>query len=178
MIESGIDPKSILMFTFTRKAADEMKARISNLIGAKASAVTICTYHSFCVKLLRKYGNQLGFNRNFVIYDEEDRLSLLKRIIKKYADTDEEKGMYDPIKTCNSISRYKSNLVTPQETTGALRELYTEYNDSLRAMNAFDFDDLQFYAIRLLETKPEVRKQVLKQYKYITAGMSAATIAR
>lgn len=183
MIESGIPAEQILMFTFTRKAANEMKERVEKLIGPKAKGMTISTYHSFCGKLLRQYAHIVGLQSNYTIYDEEDSMAALKQImsVSQSLQSVEAKDLRQ------AISIFKENLVSPEEALAhndgnfAQRQkaiAYRDYTAYLRRSNALDFDDLPYFTVKALQQSEIMRQQVNEQYKYITAGTSAATIVR
>lgn len=183
MIECGIPADQILMFTFTRKAANEMKERIEKLIGARAKGITVSTYHSFCGKLLRKYAEVVGLKKNYTIYDEEDSMNALREVMSANQTL---QGL-DIEDTRQSISIFKENLVTPEEAMArsdsnpAQKQkaiAYHDYAAYLRRSNALDFDDLPYFAVKALQQSEIMRRQVNDQYRYITAGTSAATIVR
>jgi len=168
MIEDGIPAENILLFTFTKKASNEIKDRVISKIGEAGKEITVGTYHSFCVKLLRKYSDYIGFARNFSIYDETDKMTILKEITQmKQAE----------LKTVvNYISRWKMNLISPEtamsiaknKTEESYADIYKKYSQKMRSCNSFDFDDLIFYAIKILEENKNVRDRVQDKYKYIT----------
>lgn len=183
MIECGIPADQILMFTFTRKAANEMKERIEKLIGSKAKGITVSTYHSFCGKLLRQYAEVVGLKKNYTIYDEEDSMNALKEVMSANQTL---QGL-DIEDARQSISIFKENLVTPEEAMARSNNnpaqkqkaiAYHDYAAYLRRSNALDFDDLPYFAVKALQNSETMRRQVNDQYRYITAGTSAATIVR
>lgn len=183
MIESGIPADQILMFTFTRKAANEMKERIEKLIGSKARGITVSTYHSFCGKLLRQYAEIVGLKKNYTIYDEEDSMIALREVV---AANQALHGI-DIKDLHNTISVFKENLITPEEAmtrnsnNPAQRQkaiAYRDYAAYLRRSNALDFDDLPYFAVKALQQSETMRRQVNDQYRYIVAGTSAATTVR
>lgn len=167
MLLDGINPYNILLFTFTNKAAKEIMNRIASAVGDDvASKITMGTYHSFCCKLLRKYGEKIGFEKRFSIFDADDSKKVLKKILKG-EDADE--------KIISSyISKNKHKLISPQvamtnEKDAKFAQYYKEYQDELFAQQAMDFDDLLFNAIKLLELNPDVLTEVNNKYKYISA---------
>lgn len=168
MIEDGVPASSILLFTFTRKGAQEIKERVESYIGSKASAVTVGTYHSFCMRILRKYCDYLGWSKNFSIYDDEDKNSLLKEIIGKDIK---------PAEVNHAISKYKDRMISPAAAMAEaetqyernIARFYEQYMQRMKERNAFDFDDLIYYTIRLFEKYPEVQEQVNCRYHYIVA---------
>ena len=180
MIEQGISAKDIVMFTFTRKAAEEMKARVEAKIGAKAKTMTVSTYHSFCVRLLRKYINTIGYRRGFSIYDEEDKISLLTEIFEKMKKADSNlKGIKVRDIAC-IISAWKENMLSftdarkeadaiGNEEERVAATVYVEYSERMKECNALDFDDLIYMAIRILENNPTVLAEVNNRFRYIVA---------
>jgi ATP-dependent DNA helicase pcrA len=178
MIEDGIDPKSILLFTFTKKGANEIKERIVKRIGTRAKNITVGTYHSFCGRLLRKYVHVLKiWKSNFSIYDADDSLSVITKIIK---EDDELSKNVKPETASSRISRWKDDLMSAQDAISAAKEnheklcarIYDVYSRELRAQNAMDFDDLIFYAIKILEGYSDVKEQVNKRYRFLVADES------
>lgn len=176
MIEDGVDPNSILLFTFTKKAANEIKDRVIHQIGEKGKKVTVGTYHSFCVRLLRKYVEALDiWDRNFSIYDAEDSEKILKDILKDMGDT--AKGI-TPASVSSQISRWKEQMMSiPEAETdakddsnkGIVAQIYRTYTQKMRSQNSMDFDDLIYVTIRLFEKFPKIKEKINKKYKYITA---------
>lgn len=166
MIANGVKPENILLFTFTNKAAKEIKERIAKNIGEDAAKeITSGTYHSFCCKLLKKYCEKLNYKKGFTIFDSEDSEKVLKKLCKG--------TNADPNKLKGYISAQKRNLVTPQDASlnreDKLATFYDSYQKELFKQNAMDFDDLIFNAIKLLRFHPEVRLKVNAKYQYITA---------
>lgn len=169
MIEDGISPYNILLFTFTRKAANELKERVEKKIGKKAEGLTVGTYHSICSRLLRKYAVYLGYENNFSIYDEEDKGKLLKKIV---ADNSIKHGI-----VANYISDWKNKMISPDEAMSIAENsfedlaagYYKEYQKKLKEQNAFDFDDLIYATIRLLQNYPSVLEEITERYQYIMA---------
>jgi DNA helicase-2/ATP-dependent DNA helicase PcrA len=172
MLLDGINPYNILLFTFTNKAAKEIKIRISLAVGEEtANKITTGTYHSFCCKLLRKYGEKIGFEKNFSIFDTEDSNKVIKKILK---DTNiEEKVLI------SYISKQKHNLITPQiamqneiNNQNGLSRYYDLYQQELKKQQAMDFDDLIFNTIQLLELNLDVLEEVNARYVYISSDES------
>lgn len=166
MIANGVKPENILLFTFTNKAAKEIKERIAKNIGEDAAKeITSGTYHSFCCRLLKKYCEKLNYKKGFTIFDSEDSEKVLKKLCKG--------TNADPNKLKGYISAQKRNLVTPQDASlnreDKLATFYDSYQKELFKQNAMDFDDLIFNAIKLLRFHPEVRLKVNAKYQYITA---------
>ena len=172
MLMEGIKPENMLLFTFTNKAAREIKERIANAVGAEvASKITMGTYHSFCCRLLRQYGTALGYKNGFSIYDAEDSKKMLKKIIK---GTDIE---YNAL--ASYISHQKRKLISPTlalENSIANKDPYANYykayQDKLYEQNSMDFDDLIYNTIKLLELNPDILEKVNNRYQYISADES------
>lgn len=177
MIQDGVLPSNIVLFTFTKKAANEIKERLSKEIGNDLSeAVTVSTYHSFCGKLLRKYATKIGWRTNYSIYDNEDKKKVIKSIIQdnKQFNFNNEKSKS---LLCRCISSFKEKMISPQMAINnadtKMKEnialFYEKYNARLKEQNAFDFDDLIYYVIRLFERFPSVLEMVNNRYKFILA---------
>lgn len=167
MMLDGVKPDNILMFTFTKKAAEEMKERIIKTVGEQAENLTVCTYHAFCVKLLRKYCHLIGFSNPFSIYDPEQCLEIIMGILKRN-ELD-----YDPGFVLSYISDCKLNMLSPDEAIASEVDnieyayIYKEFQQILKAQNAFNFDDLIYFTIRILENFEDVLHEVNNQYQYI-----------
>jgi DNA helicase-2/ATP-dependent DNA helicase PcrA len=172
LISKGINPENILAVTFTNKAADEMKQRICMLLGACAQNVWIRTYHSTCARILRSESEKIGIPKNFVIYDEDDQLSVVKECIK---DLNFDIKEIRPELVLQCINRAKENLVSPDDFysqtyrtfNDAIKSIYKLYNQKLKEYNALDFDDLIFKTIELFKTHPDILKEYQERFKYI-----------
>jgi len=171
--EKGIPANRILALTFTNKAAREMKERLQNLIDANVSQMWICTFHSACVKILRRNIDKIGYSTNFVIYDDSDQDFLLKECLKELA-LDEKMFSYKEAKF--RISKLKDRLVKPSEhlknSIGNFREekfayVYKLYEDKLKKNNALDFDNIIIKTLELLETNSEIAEYYADRFKYI-----------
>jgi DNA helicase-2/ATP-dependent DNA helicase PcrA len=169
-------PYNILAVTFTNKAAREMRERVAVLLGENPDNRSFMpfmgTFHSICVRLLRQDGEQVGLPRNFVIFDESDRLSAIKQA-SKTAMIDEKS--FPPRTLASLISSAKNDLVTPQEFLGvgsgpvhrAAAQIYPLYEKILKDAAALDFDDLIARTVYMLQTQPALRKKWQQQFKYI-----------
>lgn len=179
MIQQKIDPFNILALTFTNKAANEMKERITNLIGShEARNVWMGTFHSIFARILRSEAERLGYTQNFTIFDTDDAKSVLKGIIK---ELDLDSKVYTPGYLLGRISMAKNNLISDAEynqnseiqTTDQAShkprtgEVYTIYNNRLRKSNAMDFDDLLFNTNILFRDFPEILYKYQQKFKYI-----------
>lgn len=172
MAEKQIAPWNILAITFTNKAAREMKERIEGLLGPGAEDIWIATFHSMCVRILRRDIDRIGINRNFTILDTSDQLSVIKSILKE-RNLDPKK--YDPRAILGSISSAKNELMTPEEyaqTAGGaweqiVSDVYTDYQKKLLKNQALDFDDLIMSTIQLFKRVPEVLEYYQRKFQYI-----------
>ena len=171
MILDGLNPSNFLLFTFTNKAAKEIKKRIANAIGEDlASRITMGTYHSFCCRILRQYVSKdednliLGFDRNFSIFDMDDS----KKVRNKIKD-----DTIDERKLADYISKKKHKMISPSEAMKNIDDPYAKfydlYQEELYNQNAMDFDDLIFNCIRLLEIYPNIKEKINNRYKYISS---------
>ncbi|MFS0820656.1 DNA helicase PcrA [Bacillus sp. 1P02SD] len=172
MVEKQVAPWNILAITFTNKAAREMKERVQAILGGAAEDIWISTFHSMCVRILRRDIDRLGFNRNFSILDTTDQLSVIKNILKE-KNIDPKK--FDPRSILGTISSAKNELQTPEEyekTAGGMYEqivsdVYKLYQKRLRKNQALDFDDLIMITIQLFKRVPEVLEFYQRKFQYI-----------
>ncbi len=174
LIEHGVPASAILALTFTNKAAKEMKSRISQLVGeARAEEAWISTFHSTCARILRRDIEKLGYSRSFVIYDDDDQVSVLKEIMKRL-DIDDK---YLPLREIKSkIGDMKNRLMTPDEwfyhseqdhRARQMREVMTEYEKRLKVLNALDFDDLLIRTLELLADHPPVLDYYRQRFSHV-----------
>ena len=168
----GVSPGEILAITFTNKAADEMTSRVDEMIGFGSKEIWVSTFHSLCVRILRRYGELLGFSRSFSIYDSDDQLSVMKSLFKlKQIDP---RYMKEKV-VLSRISSAKDELIGPEKYAelntdfyGAkVAELYRAYQDRLAENNAMDFDDLIRNAVLLFEKHPEVLDVYQERFRYM-----------
>lgn len=172
MVEKQVAPWNILAITFTNKAAREMKDRVQAILGGAAEDIWISTFHSMCVRILRRDIDRMGFNRNFSILDTTDQLSVIKNILKE-KNIDPKK--FDPRTILGTISSAKNELQTPEEyekIAGGMYEqivsdVYKLYQKKLRKNQALDFDDLIMTTIQLFQRVPEVLEFYQRKFQYI-----------
>ncbi len=168
-----VNPWQILAITFTNKAADELKERISARLGNISNDVWAGTFHSVCGKILRKNADYIGYTSHFTVYDTDDQKRLLKEIMKQ-KNTDEK---FVPVKSVlSAISSAKDKLITPKEfaeNTGAdfrqkvISELYSEYQKRLKSADAMDFDDMIVNTVMLLRNNEEVLNYYANKFRYV-----------
>lgn len=170
-----VEPWRILAITFTNKAADELKSRLEKMLGPAANDIWASTFHSACVRILRRDAERLGFPQSFTIYDTADSLSLVKRILKDFEIDDKR---YPPRMLLGEISRAKDSMQSPEDyyvrakTSGDVRrvkiaEIYSEYSRRSFSAGAMDFDDLIFYTVKLLKENDDVLAYWQKRFKYV-----------
>lgn len=169
----GVNPWNILAITFTNKAAGEMRERVDRLVGFGSESIWVSTFHSMCVRILRRHIGLLGYDTNFTIYDTEDQKTLMKEVCRLLqVDT----KIYKERMLMNAISHAKDKLVTPEEfrlNAGGdygfqkTAEVYKEYEKQLRANNALDFDDLLVKTVQLFQTQADVLNYYQERFRYI-----------
>lgn len=170
-----VAPWNILAITFTNKAASELKARLISMIGEDAEKINASTFHSACVKILRREIEHLGYKNSFTIYDDDDAKRLIKDAMKKQG-IDEK--VFNPKVFKNIISRCKDKMISPQEFAQTAQtsldimdkraaDIYKDYQAALAAANALDFDDIICLTVRLFEENPDVLQHYRNLYKYI-----------
>lgn len=167
-----INPSSIVMITFTNKAAKEMKERIEKALsdGDTTRIGFVGTFHAFCAVLLRIDGHHLGLDRNFTIYDTDDQLSIIKSILKKY-----DKSRLTPSYFLNRISDAKNQLIVPKKyldvfsfyKAAEVAQIYDEYQKELKKNNAVDFDDIIMKVVELFIAHPPVLEKYQNKYRYL-----------
>lgn len=172
LIKQEIPGQNILAVTFTNKAANEMKTRVQKLVGHIGCLPFIGTFHSFCLKILRKEIDKLGYKKNFVIYDEDDQLNLMKDSIKNLEINQEQFPPKRALHTISSLKNetidyktYKENAQEYFEKT--IAKIYEKYQLELKENNALDFDDLIMLTVKLFENFPNILEFYQKEYKYI-----------
>ncbi len=169
----GVQPWHILAITFTNKAAGEMRERVDDLIGHGAEQIWVSTFHSTCVRILRRYIDRLGYDTNFTIYDTDDSKNIIKEVCKKLqVDT----KLYKERSLMGAISSAKDELISPTEyelnSMGdfgkrKIAEVYKEYQKALKKNNALDFDDLIVKTVELFKSCPDVLESYQERFRYI-----------
>ena len=170
--EKLVNPWNILAITFTNKAAKEMKERVTRLVGTAGSDMWVSTFHSMCVRILRREAEQIGYSRNFTICDQSETETLMKRIVKE-KNLDSKK--FEPRAILGKISNAKNELLTPEEyanMTGnyfdnIVAECYGAYQRHLKNAQSMDFDDLIMQAVKLFEKYPETLAYYQNKFHYI-----------
>ena len=168
-------PWSIMAITFTNKAANELKERLTNLLGQEAQDIWAMTFHSACCRILRRDIERMGYTRSFTIYDSSDSERVMKDIIKDMGLDDK---TFPPKYVLGAISREKDNMVSSEEMleraerTGDLRALhiaraYVKYQTKLKENNALDFDDIIYVTVRLLQENEDVRTYYQRKFRYV-----------
>ena len=176
LIRNGAAPESILAVTFTNKAAREMQERVAQMLpkkktvpGKKKPRPTISTFHSLCVRILRKHIDRLGYRKNFVIYNQAEQIGMVKKILTRFSTKD---AKPDPFEILTLISRAKNaggldTLGLSADGRANLEYVMDRYQSSLKVCNAVDFDDLIGFVLRLFDEQPEVLQACRDQYRFV-----------
>lgn len=170
--EKNIFPSNILAFTFTNKASKEMIERVERLIGPVSGGMWMGTFHSIAVKLLRRDADIIGYGKDFVIYDSDDQMTVIRQSLKRN-DIDDKRVPARAISA--AISSAKNEMMSPDEydktakdyISKAIAKVYRDYEETLKRNNAMDFDDLLSNVIEMLQKSPELRAYYQKKFQYI-----------
>ncbi len=171
--ECDVNPWNILAITFTNKAADEMRERVDRIVGYGSESIWVSTFHSMCVRILRRHIDRLGFDQSFTIYDTEDQKTVMKDVCRRLqVDT----KMYKERVLLNAVSHAKDEYISPEEfrlnAQGDFRQekigqIYLEYQKELKKNNALDFDDLIVKTVELFQSCPDVLEYYQDRFRYI-----------
>lgn len=171
--EKGINPWNIMAITFTNKAAGEMKERVNNIVGFGSDQIWVSTFHSTCVRILRRYIDRLGYSNNFTIYDTDDQKSVMKDVCKRLnIDT----KIYKERNILSQISKAKDEFISPEQfaminqndfSKKRIIEAYKSYQEQLKNNNALDFDDLIVKTVELFQNNPDILESYQDRFKYI-----------
>lgn len=168
-----ISPYNIIAITFTNKAAEELKTRLENFVGERGKDVLASTFHSACVRILRRYIDRLGYEKSFTIYDTEDSKSIMKDVIKS---EEADPQYFTPKGVLSEISKWKNQLLTYDDVKNryendirlkTISQLYGVYQERLKKSNAVDFDDIIMLTVQLLEENQDVREYYQNKFKYV-----------
>ena len=170
--ERSVSPERILAFTFTNKAAGEMRSRVEGLLGRRGIPLWVGTFHATGVRILRREAKHIGFKNDFAIYDEDDSAQLIRNCIKKHGWGLDENPVY-PFR--NRISRWKNALVPPEEAVQEASDpfeekaaaVYAAYTKNLKKCNAFDFDDLITRVVELFTARPRIKERYSRQFLHV-----------
>ena len=165
---------NVMAITFTNKAAGELKARLRNMLGGEeGDEVFASTFHSACVRILRRWAEQIGYPRSFTIYDTDDAQRVMKTV---YKELNVDEKLIKIKKTANQIGRWKDQLISPRKAIDfssknfeeqKIAQIYNLYQNKLHEAGAFDFDDLIYYTVQLLAEHPDVREFYQNKYRYL-----------
>lgn len=171
VLERGVPPWRIMAVTFTNKAAREMRERLERQLGvSRAAELTLGTFHATCARLLRRDGEVVGIPSNYVIFDTDDQIALVRQVLK---DLNIDEKRYTPVAVHTVISRAKNELIGPGSFQPAsyfeeiARRVYEQYQERLRANNGLDFDDLLMETVRLFREAPQVLARYQERYLHI-----------
>ncbi len=173
MEEKGVNPIHLLAITFTNKAAKEMRERVDSIVGFGAEYITVSTFHSLCMRILRRHIEKLGYDQNFTIYDTDDQKTLMREVCK-FLEIDTKNIKERTL--LNVISSAKDELISPEEYDSRARgdfnkqryaNVYREYQKRLKQNNALDFDDIICMTVELFEKEPSVLEFYQNRFKYI-----------
>ena len=171
--QNAVRSWNVMAITFTNKAAGELKERLRRMLGGEeGDEVFASTFHSACVRILRRWAEEIGYPRSFTIYDTDDAQRVMKNVYKELNVDDK----FLPVKAAiNQMSRWKDQLVSPEQAVGAVKDtkgsltarIYAAYEKKLKEAGAFDFDDLIYQTVQLLAEHPDVREYYQNKYRYL-----------
>ena len=171
--QNAVRSWNVMAITFTNKAAGELKERLRRMLGGEeGDEVFASTFHSACVRILRRWAEEIGYPRSFTIYDTDDAQRVMKAVYKELNEDDK----FLPVKAAiNQMSRWKDQLVSPQQAVGTVKDtkgsltarIYAAYEKKLKEAGAFDFDDLIYQTVQLLAEHPDVREYYQNKYRYL-----------
>ncbi len=172
LLHSGVDPEAVLAVTFTRKAAAEMRERIAHLVGDQAEKLWVSTFHATCTRILRTDIEALGWTRKFAIYDDDDQKRVIKEIVEQLGY---DLKVHPPDSFLSKIDHYKNRMTGPDDLVRERRDhlnsaflrVWMEYEDSLRAADAVDFNDLIGLTVRLFKEHPDVLSRWRDRFRYV-----------
>jgi len=173
LISRGVSPRAILALTFTNKAAREMRERVEKLVGASANDMWLGTFHSVCVRMLRRDIEKIGYSRSFTIYDDDDSTRVIKEALKALNIDDK---VISPREVSSKLSDAKNKLLTPDEwfmqsprdfRSQKLHDIFVWYENKLKSANALDFDDILIKALQLLVDHPPVLDYYRRRFEYV-----------
>ena len=171
--EKGVNPWNIMAITFTNKAAQEMRERVDQIVGFGAESIWVATFHSTCVRILRRHIDMLGYDTNFTIYDTDDQKTLMRQVLKTL---DLDPKLYKEKSMLAMISSAKDEMISPEEAMTSAgtdfrmqveAKVYREYQKKLKENNALDFDDLLVKTVELFENNPQVLEYYQERFRYI-----------